>query len=106
MLVSSQVDVYIFEPKGIKFVTAPNTLGDQFEDLTKITHTKEKAHVVFKPTLQQQRKCENCTESAVDGVFTVTYDVERESNAGELQVRLYSQSYGYFSSKFIFDIFI
>uniref|UniRef100_A0A672S2Y3 Inter-alpha-trypsin inhibitor heavy chain H2-like n=1 Tax=Sinocyclocheilus grahami TaxID=75366 RepID=A0A672S2Y3_SINGR len=81
-----QVDVYIFEPKGIKFVTASNTLGEQFSDLTKITHTKEKAHIVFKPTLQQQRKCENCTESAVDGVFTVKYDVERESNAGELQV--------------------
>uniref|UniRef100_A0A671LKH9 Inter-alpha-trypsin inhibitor heavy chain 2 n=1 Tax=Sinocyclocheilus anshuiensis TaxID=1608454 RepID=A0A671LKH9_9TELE len=81
-----QVDVYIFEPKGIKFVTASNTLGEQFSDLTKITHTKEKAHIVFKPTLQQQCKCENCTESAVDGVFTVKYDVERESNAGELQV--------------------
>uniref|UniRef100_A0A8C2JG25 Inter-alpha-trypsin inhibitor heavy chain 2 n=1 Tax=Cyprinus carpio TaxID=7962 RepID=A0A8C2JG25_CYPCA len=81
-----QVDVYIFEPKGIKFVTASNTLGEQFADLTKITHTKDKAHIVFRPTLQQQRKCENCTESAVDGVFTVNYDVERESNAGELQV--------------------
>ncbi|KAF4114531.1 inter-alpha-trypsin inhibitor heavy chain H2 [Onychostoma macrolepis] len=81
-----QVDVYIFEPKGIKFVTATNTLGEQFADLSKITHTKEKAHIVFKPTLQQQRKCENCTESAVDGVFAVKYDVERESNAGELQV--------------------
>uniref|UniRef100_A0A672T8R5 Inter-alpha-trypsin inhibitor heavy chain 2 n=1 Tax=Sinocyclocheilus grahami TaxID=75366 RepID=A0A672T8R5_SINGR len=81
-----QVDVYIFEPKGIKFVTASNTLGEQLADLTKISHTKEKAHIVFKPTLQQQRKCENCTESAVDGVFTVKYDVERESNAGELEV--------------------
>ncbi|XP_052410357.1 inter-alpha-trypsin inhibitor heavy chain H2 [Carassius gibelio] len=81
-----QVDVYIFEPKGIKFVTASNTLGQRLADLAKITHTKEKAHIVFKPTLQQQRKCENCTESAVDGVFTVKYDVERESNAGELQV--------------------
>uniref|UniRef100_W5UA81 Inter-alpha-trypsin inhibitor heavy chain H2 n=1 Tax=Ictalurus punctatus TaxID=7998 RepID=W5UA81_ICTPU len=81
-----QVDVYIFEPKGIKFVEAPNTLGEHFEGLTKITHTKEKAHVVFKPSLQQQRKCSNCTDSAVDGVFTVQYDVERESNAGELLV--------------------
>lgn len=81
-----QVDVYVFEPKGIKFVETPNTLGDHFSDVTKITHTKDKAHVVFKPTVQQQRKCPNCTESAVDGVFTVKYDVERESNAGELQV--------------------
>ncbi|KAK2892633.1 hypothetical protein Q8A67_012621 [Cirrhinus molitorella] len=81
-----QVDVYIFEPKGIKFVTASSTLGEQFSELTRITHTKEKAHIVFKPSLQQQRKCENCTDSAVDGVFTINYDVERESNAGELQV--------------------
>lgn len=44
------------------------------------------AHVVFKPNLQQQRKCDNCTGSAVDGVFTVKYDVTRDSNAGELQV--------------------
>uniref|UniRef100_A0A8C9ZP97 Inter-alpha-trypsin inhibitor heavy chain 2 n=1 Tax=Sander lucioperca TaxID=283035 RepID=A0A8C9ZP97_SANLU len=44
------------------------------------------AHVVFKPNLQQQRKCDNCTGSAIDGVFTVKYDVTRDSNAGELQV--------------------
>uniref|UniRef100_A0AAR2KND1 Inter-alpha-trypsin inhibitor heavy chain 2 n=1 Tax=Pygocentrus nattereri TaxID=42514 RepID=A0AAR2KND1_PYGNA len=81
-----QVDVYIFEPKGIKFVKTPSTLGEHFAGLTKVTQTKEKAHVVFKPTLQQQRKCDNCTESAVDGAFTVQYDVERETNAGELQV--------------------
>ncbi|MCI4388978.1 hypothetical protein PGIGA_G00092290 [Pangasianodon gigas] len=81
-----QVDVYIFEPKGIKFVEVPNTLGEHFKGLTRITHTKEKAHVMFKPSLQQQRKCSNCTDSAVDGVFTVNYDVERESNAGELLV--------------------
>lgn len=44
------------------------------------------AHIVFKPNLQQQRKCDNCTGSAIDGVFTVKYDVNRDSNAGELQV--------------------
>ncbi len=95
MVVSPQVDVYIFEPKGIKLVTASNTLGEQFAELSKITHTKEKAHIVFKPTLQQQRKCVNCTESAVDGVFTVQYDVERESNAGELQVQMHIHFYSY-----------
>lgn len=44
------------------------------------------AHIVFKPTLQEQKKCENCTESAIEGVITVLYDVNRDSNAGELQV--------------------
>lgn len=94
---SFQVDVYIYEPNGIKSVTAPNTLGEQFADLSKITQTKDKAHIVFKPTLQQQRKCENCTESAVDGVFTVIYDVQRESNAGELQVRIYTLTFIFYN---------
>uniref|UniRef100_A0A8C9ZM11 Inter-alpha-trypsin inhibitor heavy chain 2 n=1 Tax=Sander lucioperca TaxID=283035 RepID=A0A8C9ZM11_SANLU len=74
-----QVDVYIFEPKGISMVQTPNSLGEQFAGMIK-------AHVVFKPNLQQQRKCDNCTGSAIDGVFTVKYDVTRDSNAGELQV--------------------
>ncbi|XP_029969327.1 inter-alpha-trypsin inhibitor heavy chain H2 [Salarias fasciatus] len=81
-----QVDVYIYEPKGIANVHTPNTLGDQFAELIHVTSTKDKAHVVFKPTLQQQKKCENCTNTAIDGVFTIKYDVNRDSNAGELQV--------------------
>ncbi|XP_069375724.1 inter-alpha-trypsin inhibitor heavy chain H2 [Paralichthys olivaceus] len=81
-----QVDVYIYEPNGISTVQTPNTLGSQFSQLVKVTSSKDKAHVVFKPNLQQQRKCENCSGSAVDGVFTVKYDVTRDSNAGELQV--------------------
>ncbi|KAM3587599.1 uncharacterized protein V6R79_009820 [Siganus canaliculatus] len=81
-----QVDVYIFEPKGISMVQTPNTLGAQFAEMIKVTSTKDKAHVVFKPNLQQQRKCDNCSESAIDGVFTVLYDVNRDGAAGELQV--------------------
>ncbi|XP_059181774.1 inter-alpha-trypsin inhibitor heavy chain H2 [Centropristis striata] len=81
-----QADVYIFEPKGISSVETPNTLGAQFNELIKVTQSKDKAHIVFKPNLQQQRKCDNCSGSAIDGVFTVRYDVTRDSNAGELQV--------------------
>jgi len=81
-----QVDVYIYEPKGISMVETPNTLGAQFTELIRITSSKDKAHIVFKPNLQQQRKCENCTGSTIDGVFTIRYDVKRDSNAGELQV--------------------
>ncbi|XP_036004735.1 inter-alpha-trypsin inhibitor heavy chain H2 [Fundulus heteroclitus] len=81
-----QVDVYIYEPKGISKVEAHTSLGERFEELIQLTVTKDKAHAVFKPNLQQQRKCENCTDSAIDGVFSVAYDVTRDSNAGELQV--------------------
>uniref|UniRef100_A0A8I6A7A2 Inter-alpha-trypsin inhibitor heavy chain 2 n=1 Tax=Rattus norvegicus TaxID=10116 RepID=A0A8I6A7A2_RAT len=44
------------------------------------------AHVSFKPTVAQQRKCPNCTETAVDGELVVVYDVNREEKAGELEV--------------------
>uniref|UniRef100_A0A674F7G0 Inter-alpha-trypsin inhibitor heavy chain 2 n=1 Tax=Salmo trutta TaxID=8032 RepID=A0A674F7G0_SALTR len=81
-----QVDVYIYEPSGIASVETPNTLGEHFSGMAKLTSSKDKAHVVFKPSLQQQRKCENCTTSAIDGIFTVKYDVLRDSNAGELHV--------------------
>lgn len=60
-MVFPQVDVYIFESKGIKFVEVPDTLGEHFKELVKITHTNQKAHVVFRPTIQQQRKCSSCS---------------------------------------------
>lgn len=44
------------------------------------------AHVSFKPTVAQQRKCPNCTETAVNGELVVMYDVNREEKAGELEV--------------------
>ncbi|XP_074554878.1 inter-alpha-trypsin inhibitor heavy chain H2 [Halichoeres trimaculatus] len=81
-----QVDVFIYEPKGISMVETPNTLGEQYTSLIKMTSSKDKAHITFKPNLQQQKKCANCTESGIDGPFTVRYDVNRDSNAGELQV--------------------
>uniref|UniRef100_A0A4W5KLI5 Inter-alpha-trypsin inhibitor heavy chain 2 n=1 Tax=Hucho hucho TaxID=62062 RepID=A0A4W5KLI5_9TELE len=78
-----QVDVYIYEPSGIASVETPNTLGEHFSGMAKLTSSKHKAHVVFKPSLQQQRKCENCTTSAIDGIFTVKYDVLRDSNVSD-----------------------
>uniref|UniRef100_A0A3P8WXA5 Inter-alpha-trypsin inhibitor heavy chain 2 n=1 Tax=Cynoglossus semilaevis TaxID=244447 RepID=A0A3P8WXA5_CYNSE len=81
-----QVDVYIYEPKGISWVQTPSTLGEQFSELIRTTQSRDKVHVVFKPTLQQQRKCETCSSSSVDGAFTVKYDVTRDHSAGELQV--------------------
>lgn len=40
----------------------------------------------FKPSVAQQRKCSNCSETAVDGELVVMYDVNREEKAGELEV--------------------
>ncbi|XP_072309849.1 inter-alpha-trypsin inhibitor heavy chain H2 [Eucyclogobius newberryi] len=80
-----QVDVYIFEPKGISKVETTDTLGGHLSELIKVTTTDEKVHIFFKPSMQQQRKCSNCTGSAIDGVLSVKYDVNRDNN-GELQV--------------------
>uniref|UniRef100_A0A8C6R8A6 Inter-alpha trypsin inhibitor, heavy chain 2 n=1 Tax=Nannospalax galili TaxID=1026970 RepID=A0A8C6R8A6_NANGA len=44
------------------------------------------AHVSFKPTVAQQRKCSNCSETAVDGELVVVYDVNREDTTGKLEV--------------------
>uniref|UniRef100_H3D523 Inter-alpha-trypsin inhibitor heavy chain 2 n=1 Tax=Tetraodon nigroviridis TaxID=99883 RepID=H3D523_TETNG len=81
-----QVDVHIFEPSGISMVQTKQALAKEFNDFVSVTRSKNTAHVVFKPPLQQQKKCPNCTETAVDGVFAVQYDVERAGNAAELQV--------------------
>ncbi|XP_038667812.1 inter-alpha-trypsin inhibitor heavy chain H2 [Scyliorhinus canicula] len=90
-----QVDVYIFEPEGISHIEAPNMLGAQFDGLIRITKGENKAHVSFKPTLDQQRKCPNCSDSAIDGSIVVRYDVKRELNGGSIQV-----SNGYFAHFF------
>lgn len=37
-----QVDVYIYEPNGISRVEVPNSLGHQFEGLTRVMSTKDK----------------------------------------------------------------
>uniref|UniRef100_A0A4W2HLF1 Inter-alpha-trypsin inhibitor heavy chain 2 n=1 Tax=Bos indicus x Bos taurus TaxID=30522 RepID=A0A4W2HLF1_BOBOX len=44
------------------------------------------AHIAFKPTVAQQRKCLNCSETMVDGELVVMYDVNREEKVGELEV--------------------
>uniref|UniRef100_A0A4W3IQP1 Inter-alpha-trypsin inhibitor heavy chain 2 n=1 Tax=Callorhinchus milii TaxID=7868 RepID=A0A4W3IQP1_CALMI len=81
-----QIDVYIYEPEGIRTIEAPNMLGTQFDGLIKVTQGEHKAHVSFKPTLDQQRKCPNCSDSAIDGSIVVRYDVKRELNGGSIQV--------------------
>ncbi|XP_043540630.1 inter-alpha-trypsin inhibitor heavy chain H2-like [Chiloscyllium plagiosum] len=72
--------------------------GTQFDGVIRITKGENKAHVSFKPTLDQQRKCPNCTDTAIDGRIIVRYDVKRELNGGNLQV-----SNGYFAHFFAPD---
>ncbi|XP_037366480.1 inter-alpha-trypsin inhibitor heavy chain H2 [Talpa occidentalis] len=81
-----EVDVWIIEPQGIKYLHVPDTFEGHFDGVPVISKGKQKAHISFKPTVAQQRKCFNCSETAVDGELVVVYDVAREEKAGELEV--------------------
>ncbi|KAM5235049.1 inter-alpha-trypsin inhibitor heavy chain H2 [Ctenodactylus gundi] len=81
-----EVDVWIIEPQGMRFVHVPDTFEGHFDGVPVISKGPQKAHVSFKPTVAQQRKCSNCSETAVDGELVVMYDVDREETAGQLEV--------------------
>lgn len=81
-----EVNVWIIEPQGMRFLHVPDTFEGHFEGVPVISKGQQKAHVSFKPTVAQQRKCPNCTKTAVDGELVVMYDVKREEKAGELEV--------------------
>ncbi|KAH0630048.1 hypothetical protein JD844_012634 [Phrynosoma platyrhinos] len=40
---------------------------------------KFEGHVLFSPTIDQQRTCDNCTTSLLQGDFLIKYDVNRDS---------------------------
>ncbi|XP_044156416.1 inter-alpha-trypsin inhibitor heavy chain H3-like isoform X1 [Bufo gargarizans] len=81
-----EIEVDIHEPQGISFLDAQATFltNDLLPTIQK-SFSGEKGHVSFKPTIDQQRSCADCDTTLLDGDFTVTYDVNRES-PGNIQV--------------------
>ncbi|XP_073430405.1 inter-alpha-trypsin inhibitor heavy chain H3-like [Dendrobates tinctorius] len=81
-----QIEVNIHEPQGISFLdTQASFLTNNLKPAIEKSFSGEKGHVSFKPTIDQQRSCANCTSTLLDGDFTVTYDVNRET-PGNIQV--------------------
>ncbi|OWK63482.1 Inter-alpha-trypsin inhibitor heavy chain H3 [Lonchura striata] len=73
-----EIEVDIFEPQGIAELEAEGTfITNELQNTIKKTFSGKKGHISFKPTLDQQRTCANCSESVLDGDFTVRYDVKR-----------------------------
>ncbi|XP_058874171.1 inter-alpha-trypsin inhibitor heavy chain H3-like isoform X8 [Acipenser ruthenus] len=82
-----KIDAHIYEPQGISFLDVHAAfLTNDLAETVKKTLTQDKAHVVFEPTLDQQRKCPECSESILDGEFIIKYDVKREASAGDIQI--------------------
>ncbi|NXK36350.1 ITIH3 inhibitor, partial [Piprites chloris] len=73
-----EMEVNIFEPQGITELEAEGTfITNELQNTIKKTFSEKKGHISFKPTLDQQRTCASCSQSALDGDFTVRYDVKR-----------------------------
>ncbi|XP_069331979.1 inter-alpha-trypsin inhibitor heavy chain H3 isoform X7 [Eulemur rufifrons] len=78
-----EINVDIFEPQGISTLDAKASFitNDLLGSALTKSFSGKKGHVSFKPSLDQQRSCPNCTDSLLNGDFTITYDVNRESPA-------------------------
>ncbi|XP_061864084.1 inter-alpha-trypsin inhibitor heavy chain H3 isoform X2 [Colius striatus] len=73
-----EIEVNIFEPQGITDLEAEGTfITNELQNIIEKTFSEKKGHISFKPTLDQQRTCANCSQSVLDGDFTVRYDVKR-----------------------------
>ncbi|XP_053325531.1 inter-alpha-trypsin inhibitor heavy chain H3-like [Spea bombifrons] len=83
---SFQIEVDIYEPQGISFLEAAGTfITNDLLPVVKKSFSGKKGRVSFMPTINQQRSCLTCATTLLDGDFTVTYDVNRES-AGNIQI--------------------
>ncbi|XP_019360757.1 PREDICTED: inter-alpha-trypsin inhibitor heavy chain H3-like isoform X3 [Gavialis gangeticus] len=81
-----EVQVNIFEPQGIRELEAEGTfITNDLSDVIKKSFSGKKGQVSFKPTLNQQRTCANCSTTLLDGDFTIKYDVER-GKPNDLQI--------------------
>ncbi|KAM9324413.1 uncharacterized protein PAF06_000450 [Gastrophryne carolinensis] len=82
-----QIEVDILEPQTISFLDTKATfMTNDLEDAVAISKNGNKAHILFKPTIDQQRKCPLCLKTLLDGDFVLKYDVERERSAGDIQI--------------------
>uniref|UniRef100_A0A8C0BXF0 Inter-alpha-trypsin inhibitor heavy chain 4 n=1 Tax=Buteo japonicus TaxID=224669 RepID=A0A8C0BXF0_9AVES len=82
-----QIDVHIFEPQGIRFLETDSTFmtNELTEALTKVQN-ETKAHILFKPTVDQQKINPELDETLLNGDFVVRYDVKRGATAGDIQI--------------------
>ncbi|KAJ7424771.1 Inter-alpha-trypsin inhibitor heavy chain H3 [Willisornis vidua] len=82
-----QIDVHIFEPQGIRLLETDSTFmtNELTEALTKVQN-ETKAHILFKPTVDQQKVNPELDETLLNGDFIVRYDVKREATAGDIQI--------------------
>uniref|UniRef100_A0A8C8VG92 Inter-alpha-trypsin inhibitor heavy chain 4 n=1 Tax=Pelusios castaneus TaxID=367368 RepID=A0A8C8VG92_9SAUR len=82
-----QIDVRIFEPQGINFLETDSTfITNELTEALTTVQNETKAHVLFKPTIAQQKKSPELEETLLDGDLIIRYDVKRSVSAGDIQI--------------------
>ncbi|XP_063147954.1 inter-alpha-trypsin inhibitor heavy chain H3-like [Candoia aspera] len=75
-----EIEANIFEPQGISELEVEGTfINNDLLPVVKKSFSGKKGHVLFSPTIQQQRTCDNCTTTLLQGDFVIKYDVNRDS---------------------------
>jgi len=75
-----EIEANIFEPQGISELEVEGTfINNDLLPVVKKSFSGKKGHVLFSPTIEQQRTCDNCTTTLLQGDFVITYDVNRDS---------------------------
>ncbi|XP_032066901.1 inter-alpha-trypsin inhibitor heavy chain H3-like isoform X2 [Thamnophis elegans] len=75
-----KIEANIFEPQGISELEVEGTfLSNELLPVVKKSFSGKKGHVSFSPTIEQQRTCDNCTTTLLQGDFVIKYDVNRDS---------------------------
>ncbi|XP_070793134.1 inter-alpha-trypsin inhibitor heavy chain H3-like [Pituophis catenifer annectens] len=75
-----EIEANIFEPQGISELEVEGTfLNNELLPVVNKTFSGKKGHVSFSPTIEQQRTCDNCTTTLLQGDFFIKYDVNRDS---------------------------
>ncbi|KAG8128265.1 hypothetical protein E2320_015130, partial [Naja naja] len=75
-----EIEANIFEPQGISELEVEGTfLNNELLPVVKKSFSGKKGHVSFNPTIEQQRTCDNCTTTLLQGDFVIKYDVNRDS---------------------------
>ncbi|XP_007442992.1 inter-alpha-trypsin inhibitor heavy chain H3-like isoform X1 [Python bivittatus] len=77
---SFEIEADIFEPQGISELEVEGTfINNDLLPVLKKSFSGKKGHVSFSPTIEQQRTCDNCTTTLLQGDFVIKYDVNRDS---------------------------
>ncbi|XP_053326264.1 inter-alpha-trypsin inhibitor heavy chain H3-like [Spea bombifrons] len=82
-----QIEVHIDETRALRFLDADATfLTNDLRQMVEKSYSDNKGHVFFKPSLDVQRSCSECTSTLLNGEFIVKYDVDRSNDLGEIQI--------------------